>query len=114
MKTSSLNPQPSNDHVSRRQFLQQSSLVAAGAAVAVQAPFVLTSHAAADDPIRIGLIGCGGRGLQVMQEFMWLEGARIAAVCDVHAARLTQARQEAGGESVRAYRDYRELLASNE
>jgi predicted dehydrogenase len=47
---------------SRRTFLKQSSLAAAGAAVASQFPFVLTTHAAADDPIRVGVIGCGGRG----------------------------------------------------
>src|SRR5512140_519732 len=47
---------------SRRQFLKDSSLAAAGAAALAQFPFVTTSHAAPDDPIRIGLIGCGGRG----------------------------------------------------
>src|SRR5437879_2170493 len=54
-------PQPSAS-VSRRQFLRNSSLAAAGAAALSQVPFVITSHAAPDDPIRIGLIGCGGRG----------------------------------------------------
>ena len=51
-----------NSAFSRRQFLKDSSLVAAGAAALSQFPFVTTSHAAPDDPIRIGLIGCGGRG----------------------------------------------------
>ena len=50
------------DPISRRQFLKHSSLAAAGAAALTQAPFVITAHAAPDDPIRIGLIGCGGRG----------------------------------------------------
>lgn len=44
----------------RRSFLKASAL-AAGAAL-TKLPFVVTSHAANDDPIRIGLIGCGGRG----------------------------------------------------
>jgi predicted dehydrogenase len=48
--------------VSRRQFLKNSSLAAAGAAALSQFPTVITSRAAPDDPIRIGLIGCGGRG----------------------------------------------------
>src|SRR5580765_7996047 len=48
--------------LSRRQFLKNSSLAAASAATLSQVPFVLTSRAAPDDPIRIGLIGCGGRG----------------------------------------------------
>ena len=48
--------------LSRRHFLKHSSLALAGAAAATQFPFVTTSHAAPDDPIRIGIIGCGGRG----------------------------------------------------
>ncbi|MBC8001842.1 MAG: Gfo/Idh/MocA family oxidoreductase, partial [Opitutaceae bacterium] len=48
--------------LSRRSFLKNSSLAAAGAAAVSNFPFVVTSHAAPDDPIRIGVIGCGGRG----------------------------------------------------
>ena len=47
--------------VSRRQFIKSSSVLAAGAMVA---PYVITSHAApvTDLKIRVGLVGCGGRG----------------------------------------------------
>ena len=48
--------------LTRRSFLKHSSLAVAGAAAAAKLPFVLTSPAAPDDPIRIGVIGCGGRG----------------------------------------------------
>src|ERR1041384_4618756 len=48
--------------VSRRRFLKHSSVAVAGAAVLSNLPWVRTAHAAPDDPIRIGLIGCGGRG----------------------------------------------------
>src|SRR5499427_4233323 len=58
---SSTNPTPEVS-LSRRQFLKRSSMAAASAAALSGVPFVLTSHAAPDDPIRIGLIGCGGRG----------------------------------------------------
>lgn len=47
---------------SRRQFLKNSSAALVSTTALVSAPFVITSHAAADDPIRIGVIGCGGRG----------------------------------------------------
>jgi predicted dehydrogenase len=53
-------PQPHS--VTRRQFLKHSSLAAAAVAASTPFPFVSTGHAAPDDPIRIGLIGCGGRG----------------------------------------------------
>ncbi|HNU99803.1 MAG TPA: Gfo/Idh/MocA family oxidoreductase [Verrucomicrobiota bacterium] len=46
---------------SRRHFLQGSSIALAGAALA-EFPFVLAARAEADMPIRIGVIGCGGRG----------------------------------------------------
>lgn len=44
----------------RRSFLKVSTL-AAGAAL-TSAPFAITTHAAPNDPIRVGVIGCGGRG----------------------------------------------------
>jgi len=46
---------------SRRQFLRSASIAAAGLA-AVQYPFVNPVSAAETGDIRIGLIGCGGRG----------------------------------------------------
>src|SRR5437016_5975192 len=48
--------------VTRRNFLRDSSLALAGAAALSEFPWVRTAHAAPDDPIRIGVIGCGGRG----------------------------------------------------
>ncbi|MDD8042342.1 MAG: twin-arginine translocation signal domain-containing protein, partial [Verrucomicrobiota bacterium] len=53
-----LDPNP----VPRRDFLKTSTLGALGAAAAAHFPFVTTAHAAADDPIRVAIIGCGGRG----------------------------------------------------
>jgi predicted dehydrogenase len=57
-----MNKPQSPSTYSRRDFLKTSATAVAGAAAVTQAPFVITSHAASDDPIRIGLIGCGGRG----------------------------------------------------
>jgi predicted dehydrogenase len=56
----------SRDHdsrpdVSRRRFLKYSSLAMAGAA-AMEIPFVHTAFGAEDVEVKIGLIGCGGRG----------------------------------------------------
>jgi len=46
---------------SRRQFIK-SSAVAAAAAAALEHRFAVPGHAAPDAPIRVGVIGCGGRG----------------------------------------------------
>lgn len=48
--------------VTRRQFLHHTSIAAATIAAAGPFPAIITAHAAPDDPIRIGVIGCGGRG----------------------------------------------------
>ncbi|MBR9997473.1 MAG: Gfo/Idh/MocA family oxidoreductase [Cyclobacteriaceae bacterium] len=48
--------------VSRRQFIKKSGFQIAGTTVALNLPFMITSHAAPDEQINIGLIGCGGRG----------------------------------------------------
>jgi predicted dehydrogenase len=48
--------------VTRRRFLKNSSVALASAAALGDFPWVRTAHAVPDDPIRIGVIGCGGRG----------------------------------------------------
>ncbi|MHC4177486.1 MAG: Gfo/Idh/MocA family protein [Planctomycetota bacterium] len=47
---------------SRREFLRRSSLALAGAAAVAEVPFVHATGAGSDPEIRIGLVGCGGRG----------------------------------------------------
>jgi predicted dehydrogenase len=51
-----------NPGVTRRSFLKESAAAAAGLAAITEFPFVVTTHASPDSPIRIGVIGCGGRG----------------------------------------------------
>ena len=48
--------------VSRRQFVKKAGLGVATTTVAINAPYIITAHASPDDPINIGLVGCGGRG----------------------------------------------------
>ncbi|MCF7669066.1 MAG: Gfo/Idh/MocA family oxidoreductase [Verrucomicrobia bacterium] len=49
-------------NVTRRSFIKNSTMAAAAATAATQFPHVITTHAAPDSKIRVGLIGCGGRG----------------------------------------------------
>lgn len=51
-----------DDAMTRRRFLESTSAGVAGVAAAANLPFVVTSHAAPDNPIRVGVIGCGGQG----------------------------------------------------
>ena len=47
---------------SRRDFIKRSTIAAAGAAAVAEHQFAILGHAAPDAPIRVGVIGCGGRG----------------------------------------------------
>jgi predicted dehydrogenase len=104
--------------VNRREFLKSSSVALAGAATAAQFPFVMTSHAAPDDPIRIGLVGCGGRGTGAVADALGaatdvkypnagyhtenitsggkplLANVKVVALADVFKDRLTACREQ--------------------
>ncbi len=64
MRTKSTNTKA--DH-SRRTFMKNTSLAAAGMA-AIQMPFAVKAQAASDAEIHIGLIGCGGRGTGALMD----------------------------------------------
>ncbi|HWD21258.1 MAG TPA: Gfo/Idh/MocA family oxidoreductase [Verrucomicrobiae bacterium] len=77
---SELSDSQASNRLDRRGFLKSASI----AAVAANFPFVLTSHAAPDDPIRIGLIGCGGRGSGAVANAIEASpNVKVAAVADV-------------------------------
>ena len=50
--------------------------------------------------VRMGLIGCGGRGSGMLTEYLGVEGLRVTAVCDVvkDAALHAQAAVERAGQ----------------
>ncbi|HBY59808.1 MAG TPA: gfo/Idh/MocA family oxidoreductase [Solibacterales bacterium] len=83
----------------RRYFFQT---LAAGAAAARYA-------FPANDTVRVGCIGAGGRAQVLMRTFESLKGAQLAAVCDVWDQNLQRARQIAGPAAFAA-KDYRALL----
>jgi predicted dehydrogenase len=91
----------------RRQFTK--SLVLAGAGTALgsaRAP-------GANDRVRIGCIGLGNRGDQVLDAFLQHPDAQIVAVCDLSQAYMDFAAKKAG-TSPKQYKDYRALLDSKE
>ncbi|MEW5977862.1 MAG: Gfo/Idh/MocA family oxidoreductase [Acidobacteriota bacterium] len=64
--------------------------------------------AGANDRIGLGLIGCGGRGQDVMREFLKL-GVAVPAVCDPDESRMKQAAKLAGDRTEKV-KDFRRLL----
>lgn len=60
------------------------------------------------DPVRVGLIGAGGRGKLLTAEFKEV-GAQVAAVCDVYRPNL-EAGLQVASTGAASYTDYRRLL----
>ncbi len=82
----------STSNSSRRSFLQTSTAVAAGASLLAGLSPVRAAHVAADETIRIGLIGCGGRGRGAAEQAMNTEGpTKLVAVADAFEDNLQSA-----------------------
>src|SRR6266852_5098227 len=79
----------------RRQF------VASGA--------LATAAAGANDAIRVGLIGCGGRGRSLLELFQTDPSCRIVAICDVDQGRVAETRTSLSPPPD-TYSDFRRLL----
>ncbi len=70
---------------------------------------VVAAKAAEPQPVTIGLIGSGGRGIFLVNKLKAEAGARVAAVCDVYEPNL-EAGLSAAGPGTTAYRNYKALL----
>ena len=91
----------------RREFTK--TLVLAGATTALGA----AQAANANQRVRLGFIGLGNRGDQVLDAFLKHSDAEIAAVCDLSQAYMDFAAQKAG-TSPKQYKDYRQLLEAKD
>lgn len=67
----------------RRKFIKKSSVLVAGGAIAGQLALGRSAHAFGSDEIKIGLVGCGGRGTGAADQAMNTEGAtKVVALAD--------------------------------
>ncbi|HZN11313.1 MAG TPA: Gfo/Idh/MocA family oxidoreductase [Blastocatellia bacterium] len=65
--------------------------------------------AGANDRVRVGLIGCGGRGRSVARLMREVPGVEFVAACDVYEPNAAAGKEWAGA-GARAYGDFRRLL----
>jgi len=81
-----------HDRPSRRQFLTRCGALA-GATAAGALAIQRTAHAAGSDELKIGLIGCGGRGSGAVVSALSVHpGARLTAMADAFRDRMQRAR----------------------
>src|SRR5947207_15446834 len=74
----------------RRTFLKRAGGVAAAVAIRPAARGAATTGAAGER-IRVGIIGPGGQGSQLMMSFVDQSDVEVAVVCDVDRTRLEDA-----------------------
>jgi predicted dehydrogenase len=67
----------------------------------------------ANDRVRVGFIGLGNRGDQVLSAFLEHKDCEVAAVCDIYQPYVDFAAKKIGGNP-KQYKDYHELLANKE
>lgn len=114
---------------SRRDFLKKSAITTVGISAGLQT-FAVSNRSVlgANDKIRMGFIGIGNRGSQLLNLFMQNADCEIAALCDVYEPYLTRDRSKVNSRYIDAmpgqipkmgekfsrppkmYSDYRQLL----
>ncbi|MEA3227378.1 MAG: Gfo/Idh/MocA family oxidoreductase, partial [Planctomycetota bacterium] len=118
------------ENTTRRKFLENSTTSAAAVALGLNlagAPATRTVRGA-NEKIRVGFIGIGNRGTQLLTRFMQQDDVEVAALCDVYEPylmrdyskidqRLKDAlggriprMTEGLGDNVTRYKDFRRLL----
>jgi predicted dehydrogenase len=103
-----------SDDLTRRGFV---GVVGASAGVvsALGTPAVL--RAAASDKVRLGLIGAGSRGGQLLDSFLPQKDVEIIAIADVddrHAGETAERVKKAKGNTPATTRDYRAMLENKD
>ena len=120
----------SDNKTSRREFLSKTALAAAGLTIGSQT-FTAADYlkiSGAGERIRMGFIGLGNRGSQLLQLFMSHPDVEIAAFCDLYEPYMLRDRslvdpryiKDLGGQipkmgetfpnQVKKYNDFRKLL----
>jgi predicted dehydrogenase len=87
----------------RREFVKQAAL-----GTAALAAFSPARVLGANDRVRVGMIGVGGRGQELLKQVQQVSNAQLVAIADIYSLRRDQAKQLAPGIDV--LDDHRRLL----
>ena len=88
----------------RREFIKQAAIGTAALAAAYPPPSVL----GANDRVRVGMIGVGGRGGELLKQVLAVPDAQLVAIADVYSRRREAAKQMAPG--IQTFDDHHRLL----
>lgn len=93
--------------MNRRSFVQ--SLSAAALATKSMSSLAETALSGTSAPVRLGIIGPGSRGKELIRNVLRVPGVTVVAAADVYAPRFQQLNQLCG-YNVEAHSDYRSML----
>src|ERR1700730_5211120 len=93
---------------SRRDFLRNSSLAAAGFFI-VPRHVLGRGYVAPSDKLNIGAIGAGGKGGDDLRNFSKSPNVNIVALCDVDDRQSADSRKR--WPNAKYYKDFREMLS---
>src|SRR3984893_16098302 len=88
---------------SRREFIRQAAIGAA--ALAAYPPSRVVGES---EPVRVGMIGVGGRGQEWLKQVLGVPDAQLVAIADVYTRSRDEAKQMAPG--IQTLDDHRRLL----
>lgn len=102
--------------MTRRSFLQSGTAAVAWSAAATYIP---TTFAAAEKPLRVGLIGTGWYGKCDLFRLIQVAPVDVVSLCDVDKRMLSEAadlvsQRQKSGKRPRTYGDYRRMLAEKD
>jgi predicted dehydrogenase len=92
----------SDNAIARRDFLKQ-------AAIGTAAMMVYPSRVlGANDRVRVGMIGVGGRGQELLRQVIAVPNAELVAIADIYPRRFDEAKKYA--PNIKTFSDHRQLL----
>ena len=95
----------SKQSIERRDFIRQA---ASGATVAALSASSYGKVLGANDRVRLGIIGPGGRGQELMKDFVKVPNAEFVAAADIYTRRHDEAKKIA--PEIKAFNDHRKML----
>ncbi|MDQ3012519.1 MAG: Gfo/Idh/MocA family oxidoreductase [Acidobacteriota bacterium] len=93
--------------IERRDFIKQAATTATIATLTASS---YSKVLGANDRVRLGIIGPGARGQELMKDFVKVPNAEFTAAADVYPRRFDEAKQIAAG--MQTFKDHRRLLDS--
>src|SRR5262245_34278034 len=96
------------NEISRRTFAKSAAAIGALAALPASSRAI-----GANDRVRLGVIGVGNRGDQLLDAFLVHKDAEVVALCDVYEPYLPAAQKKAGDRAT-LYHEYRKLIQNKD